>query len=93
MHLRCSGRTPVAEATRLGWIPSLGSPGCGTGVYPQRGYRGACVRVCIGVWCVCVCKPRQARPRTSRQPICVERAVSVDAQLSSYMILQCSWVL
>ena len=42
---------------------------------------------------MCVCKLRQARPRTSRQPICVERTVSVDAQLSSYMIPQCSWVL
>ena len=53
-----------------------------TGVYPQRGTR---VRVCVctGVWCVRVCKPRQARPRISRQPICVERAVNVGAQLSS----------
>ena len=47
-------------------------PGAHRGLSPE-GYQGACV------WCVCVCKPRQARPRISRQPICVERAVNMSA--------------
>ena len=82
-------RPPVVEATRPGSIPNLGLLGCGTEDFPQR---GTGVRVCVRVYrCVCV-KPWQACPRTSRQLICVERAVSVGAQLSSYMIPQCSWV-
>ena len=64
-----------------------------------RSLSGTCLGVARGnfprgvlglLWCECgcvyVCKPRQARSRTSRQLICVERAVSVGAQLSSYMI-------
>jgi len=55
------------------------------GFLSPEGYRGAC-----GVWCVCVCKSQQTRPRISRQPIYVERAVNVGVQLSSYMIFQYS---
>ena len=41
-------RPPAVEATRPSSIPSLGSLGCGTGDFPQRG-AGECVCVCIGV--------------------------------------------
>ena len=51
------------------------------GFIPE-GYRSECVYVCG----VCVCKLRQARLWISRQPIYVERAVSVSVQLNSYMI-------
>ena len=70
---------PIVEATRPGSIPSLGSLGCGTGDFPQR---GTGVRVCTGVWCVCVCKFGQTRSRIFRQPICVERAVNMGVQLN-----------
>ena len=49
-----SVRPPVVEATRPGSIPSLGSLGCGTGDFLQRG-----AWVCVRVYrCVCVYKLR-----------------------------------
>ena len=48
--LRRSVRPPVVETTRPGSIPSLGSLGCGTWDFPQRGTR---VHVCVrGYRCV-----------------------------------------
>ena len=71
-------------------FPVWDRSGVAPGIFP-RGVPGCvCACVGIGVWCVCMCKPRQARPRTSPQPICVERAVSVGAQLEFLHAGQCS---
>ena len=77
------------QPAHRGSTPVGSNPGVARGYFPI-GVLGLLWCEC---GCVCVCKPRQARPRTSRQLICVERTVSVGAQLSSYLILQCSWVL
>ena len=71
-------------------LPSGADAGVAPGFIP-RGVPG-CVRACVHVQVCGVCKPRQARPRTSRQSICVERTVNVGVQLNSYMIPQCSCV-
>ena len=74
------------QPAHRGSTPVGSNPGVARGYFP-RGVLGLLWCEC---GCVCLCKPWQACPRTSRQPICVERAVSVGVQLSSYMIFQCS---
>ena len=73
-----------AQPAHRGSTPVGSNPGVARGYFP-RGVLGLLWCEC---GCVCVCRLRQAGPQTFQQPIYVELAVSVGAQLSSYIIPQ-----